>query len=150
MQAMEGAPADVREEVAVKQSFFAKWSDKAKSMRLEALMKELNSHWKKFMKCVKADKGCPRSLVWTIRGILATILALVAVGAVYKAKPEWFEDKRTDYPDPELEQPPLELEETFSEQDWQPSRALKEDLEKKKVQSRAETAANIKRRISQK
>ncbi len=82
VQAMEQAPADVQKEVAIKRNFFSKWSDKAKSMRLEALMKELNKHWKQFMKCVKNDEGCPKSLVWTIRGILATIIALVAIKGV--------------------------------------------------------------------
>ena len=86
VQAMEQAPADVQKEVAIKRSFFSKWSDKAKSMRLEALMKELDKHMKLFMKCVKADKGCPRSLVWTIRGILLTITALVVVGSVIGTK----------------------------------------------------------------
>ena len=82
MQAMENAPADVQKEVAQKQGFFSRWTQKAKSMRLSALMKELNSHWKTFIKATKGDEGPSRKLVWTIRGLLTAIIALVAIQTI--------------------------------------------------------------------
>ena len=83
MQAMENAPADVQKEVAQKQGFFSRWTQKAKQARLKTLMKELDQNWKPFIKCiVKGGDSCPKKLVWTIRGLLASIIALVAIKAV--------------------------------------------------------------------
>lgn len=75
-------PADIQQEVAAKKGFFTRWTAKARSMRLDGLRKELDKHWKKFMACVKKGEGCPRTLIATISGILASIIALVTVGAV--------------------------------------------------------------------
>lgn len=80
MQAIENAPANVQAEVSTKRGFFAGWSRDAINNRLKNAMNELDKLWKKYMKCIKGDKGCSRSLVWSIRGITLTILALVTIG----------------------------------------------------------------------
>ena len=77
MQAMHDAPANVQAEVSTKRGFFAGWGRDAINQRLKNAISELDKQWKKYMKCMKGDQGCPRSLVWAIRGITLTILALV-------------------------------------------------------------------------
>jgi len=98
MQAMEtveedvmvtqDVPADVQAEVTTKRGFFAGWDKDAINERLKNAMDELDKLWKKFMKCIKGDEGCPRSLVWAIRGTILTILALVMKGRIQRGA-EW-------------------------------------------------------------
>ncbi len=79
MQAMEDAPTDVQEELAKKQGHFARLTQKAKTSRLRSLKKEVNTHVNRFLKCVETKEGCPRALAWTIRGLVISMMALLAL-----------------------------------------------------------------------
>ncbi len=82
LQAMESAPVDVQEEVAVKQGFFRGLTKDAREFKLKNLMKELDAGWKPFMRCItKGGKDCSAE-ARTVRRLLASIIALVGVGVL--------------------------------------------------------------------
>ena len=72
----------IRDEVAQKTGFFARWSKDALQKRLDASMNFLNKQWRGFMKCVKGE-GCTKGQIAAITGTLTTVLAIVtALGAL--------------------------------------------------------------------
>lgn len=73
------APADVQHEVTTKRRFFSGWTQGALQRRMTNAMRELDREWKPFIKCVKeGKKGCFQEAK-TIRNLIGTILALVAI-----------------------------------------------------------------------
>ena len=72
----------IRDEVAQKTGFFARWSKDALQKRLDASMNFLNKQWRGFMKCVKGE-GCTKGQTAAIIGTLTTVSAIVtALGAL--------------------------------------------------------------------
>ena len=82
MQAMQEASAGVQQEVATKQGFFGRWTERAKNLRMKNLIKELNRAWKPFIACVEKGKEDCGKRAKVVRNIITSILALVAIAGV--------------------------------------------------------------------
>ncbi len=85
MQAMESASPEVQQEVATKQGFFGRWTDRAKNLRMKNLIRELNRAWKPFIACVEKGKEDCGKRAKVVRNIITSILALVAVVGITAA-----------------------------------------------------------------
>lgn len=143
LQAITSTPAGVKKKVETKKGLFAGWTKNALNLRMKNAMKELDTVWKPFMKCVTiGGKDCGKE-TRTVRRILGTILAIVAVGGAAALGQRLRQGKKA--PEPvETWTPPFAKEETVEEELTAPGTVAEKKgrLDQSLIQYAGQLAAN--------